>query len=238
MVVTTRYSAVFALLLSLFFVGNASAGIAVGGTRLIYHENNKEESIKVINTDEASPWLIQSWVDNNGVNDDQKATTKPPFLVAPPLFRLNADSEYALRVLRTGGKFPADRESIYWLNIKAIPAKAKKDGQPNMLQFAVRSRIKLFFRPSALTSESGLESQKLTFSRRGNQLQVNNPTGYFMTFATLTLGSQNVVTTDVLVPPHGFAVYPIPGNAKGNAVSWKVINDFGGASTKYSGNAS
>ncbi|WP_330982159.1 MULTISPECIES: molecular chaperone [Enterobacterales] len=219
-------------------MSNANAGISVGGTRLIYNEKNREETIRINNMDENSPWLIQSWVDNNGLKDDQKPDVKPPFLTSPPLFRLNGGTEYELRVLRTGGNLPKDRESIFWLNIKSIPAKPKNNGSQNLLQFAVRTRIKLFFRPAALTGESGEESQKLTFSRKGNQLRVDNPTGYFMTFSQLTLGGQAIDTTDVIVPPRGFAVYNVPKNVQSKAVTWKVINDYGGLSAQQSGNAS
>lgn len=39
------------------------------------------------------------------------------------------------------GDLPVDRESVFWLNVKEIP---KKSAEENVLQIAVRSRIKLF----------------------------------------------------------------------------------------------
>lgn len=237
MAMISRCYALFSLLVVLT-AGNANAGVVVGGTRLVYHEKDKEESIKVSNTDDSAPWLIQSWTDNNGVKGDQKSEIKPPFIVTPPLFRLNPENEHELRIIRTGGNFPADRESIFWLNIKAIPAKPKNNNTRSMLQFSVKTRIKLFFRPFALTSDSGQESQKLHFSRQGNQLRVDNPTGYFMTFYHLSIGGQPVNTIDIMVPPKGFSLYPLPSNAKSDTVTWQVINDFGGASTPESDIAS
>jgi len=59
---------------------------------------------------------VQSWVDSGGKN-----RAKAPFLITPPLFRLDAKEDNVLRVVRTGGNLPGDRESLYWLNIKPFP---------------------------------------------------------------------------------------------------------------------
>ncbi|MDI8993129.1 fimbria/pilus periplasmic chaperone, partial [Salmonella enterica subsp. enterica serovar Anatum] len=40
-----------------------------------------------------------------------------PFMVTPPLFRLNGGQKNVLRIIRTGGNLPEDRESLYWLDI-------------------------------------------------------------------------------------------------------------------------
>ncbi len=52
---------------------------------------------------------------------------KAPFLITPPLFRLDAKQENVLRIIRTGGNLPADRESLFWLNIKSIPSSARNE---------------------------------------------------------------------------------------------------------------
>ncbi|MFS1539134.1 MAG: fimbria/pilus periplasmic chaperone [Candidatus Phlomobacter fragariae] len=38
---------------------------------------------------------------------------KPPFIVIPPLFRLDAGRENILRIMRPGGDLPLDRESFF-----------------------------------------------------------------------------------------------------------------------------
>lgn len=44
-------------------------------------------------------------------------------------------------------KLPADRESIFYFNVREIPPKSNK---ANTLQIALQTRIKLFWRPKAL----------------------------------------------------------------------------------------
>lgn len=68
-------------------------------------------------------------------------------MVTPPLFRLGAGQENNLRILRTGGNLPEDRESLYWMNIKSIPSTTEKQDNVNTLQIAVKTRIKLIYRP-------------------------------------------------------------------------------------------
>lgn len=67
--------------------------------------------------------LIQSWVDDLADNN------KSPFIVTPPLFRLDAGDSNDLRVLLTSPQLPSDRESLFTLNIKVIPANTAPAGE-------------------------------------------------------------------------------------------------------------
>ena len=110
--------------LSLFFVSAAAqAGIVMGGTRVIYEEGKREASISVTNADETVPYLVQSWVENYATSDK----SQPPFIVTPPLFRLAPEQKNVLRINFTGAKLPADRESVFWLDVKSIAPSNKND---------------------------------------------------------------------------------------------------------------
>jgi P pilus assembly chaperone PapD len=53
-----------------------------------------------------------------------------------------------LRIIdATNNQLPQDRETLFWMNVKAIPSmdKSKLD---NTLQLAIISRIKLYYRPA------------------------------------------------------------------------------------------
>ncbi|MDT1878117.1 molecular chaperone, partial [Acinetobacter baumannii] len=65
----------------------AQAGIVMGGTRVIYQEGKREAAISVTNADTHTPYLVQSWVENYAENDKAKV----PFIVTPPLFRLDPE---------------------------------------------------------------------------------------------------------------------------------------------------
>ncbi|MER2299769.1 MAG: molecular chaperone, partial [Pseudomonas sp.] len=97
----------------------AHAGVNVGATRVIYQGKDKEANLSVTNTvDDRIPYLIQSWVSEYGTDE---ATEK--FIVTPPLFRLDPGSQNMLRIMAVQTKqLPTDRESLFAVNVKAIPA--------------------------------------------------------------------------------------------------------------------
>lgn len=164
----------------------ANAGIVVGGTRVVYDGGKRAASISVKNNSRI-PYVVQAWLDDG----DQKSHAKTPFVVTPPIFRLDAGKENILRIIYLGQGLPEDRESVYWLNVQEIPPKPE---QENVLQIAVRTRIKLFYRPPALAKAQGGPAQaahqlrwKLVFDRAGAALVADNPTPYAVNLAKVTL---------------------------------------------------
>lgn len=206
--------------MSLFlFIQTANAGVIIGGTRVIYNEGNKDVSISVENPDKI-PYLIQSWID--GIDEKKQSD----FTITPPLFRLNADKTNALRIFLTVNTLPKDKESLFWLNIKTIPATERTE---NSLQIAFKTQMKLIYRPSAIKDVNFEEQQKkLTWSKSGSQLTVKNPTPYFMNFQSISFNGKKV--SDVsYAAPFSSATFDINDNAAHGTVKWEVINDYGSA---------
>ena len=130
------------LLLTMGLATNASAGgIALGATRVIYPQGDKQVSLPVINSSADNTFLIQSWVAN------VEGIKSPDFILTPPLFVIHPKKENTLRIMYIGPDLPADRETVFYLNSKAIPSVDKNKLQGNTLQIATQSVIKLFIRP-------------------------------------------------------------------------------------------
>ncbi|MDD1134185.1 molecular chaperone [Pseudomonas shahriarae] len=155
---------------------NAWAGVIVGGTRVVYNSEKREASISVKNPDKSIPYLIQSWVES----ESGSAEVKAPFIITPPLFRLDTEQENTLRIVRIDGQLPSNKETVYWLNIKSIPATERTE--QNTLQISVKTRIKMFYRPAGLSGNASEAYKFQRFTKNGNQLQVNNPTPYYVSF--------------------------------------------------------
>lgn len=198
-------------------LSNAYAGVIIGGTRVIFDGAKKEASIGLNNAD-ATPYLIQSWVDMPEVN-----ASKAPFIVTPPLYRLDAGQQNIERILLSGS-LPQDKETLFWLNIKAIPSAST---QANALQIAVKTRIKLIYRPTSLKNSTPEEqADKLTWSRSGNKLQVTNPSQYVINFNEISIGGKQLEEVS-WVAPGGVAFFTLPAGVNSNQVMFKVINDYG-----------
>lgn len=217
-----RYADVVLALLLVFLSVQAQAGIVIGGTRVIYGGDKKETSASIRNPEKSGVYLVQSWVDSGGQGG------KTPFIVTPPLFRINPGEENMLRIVRTGGNLPQDRESVYWLNVKSIPATDDSQPRTNVLQVVVKSRLKLFYRPAGLEGPPESAYQQLSVARSGNQLTVSNPTPYYVTLFTLKVDGQEIKEAD-MVPPKGSASFTLP-SATASTVTWQAISDYGGIS--------
>ncbi|KFK93155.1 MULTISPECIES: molecular chaperone [unclassified Serratia (in: enterobacteria)] len=210
------------LVASLMVIASATqAGVIVGGTRLIYDGAKKESSLSVNNPDKM-PYLIQSWVESTTEGGE-----KAPFMITPPLFRLNSGQENVLRVVYAGNHLPSDKESLYWLNIKSIPATQKEESEnKNTLQIAIKTRIKLIYRPAGLKGSPEEATEKLSWQRSGNSLKVTNPTPFYMNFQEVKVAGQEVEDA-TYVAPGATASFALPAGANSNNVSWKIINDYG-----------
>lgn len=210
----TPYSVSFmatVLLLLLFACHStiANAAVALGATRVIYPANQKQVLLPVTNNDPASVYLIQSWIENAG---DQKDTQ---FVITPPLFSMQGKKENTLRIINaTNHQLPGDRESLFWVNVKAIPAMEKDQKNENTLQLAIISRIKMFYRPTHLAMAPEEAPAMLRFRRSGSKLTLINPTPYFITVTNMKAGNSNLPNT--MVPPKGEVSVDIPHAVTGD----------------------
>jgi len=213
----------------------AHASVVIGGTRVVYPAQDKDVTLKFINEGERAS-LVQVWLDDG---DDQSTpdTAKAPFVVAPPVFRLDPKKQQTTRIMFTGASLPADRETLYWLNMLEIPPKSG-NGSANILQFAFRTRIKVFYRPPNLAGEPVLAYQKLRWSlvagKDGLVLRADNPTPYHVNFASVGLqaaGKELGAQGGGMVAPFAQADFALKDVATRPAGELKaaitVINDFG-----------
>jgi P pilus assembly chaperone PapD len=203
-----------------------AAGINIGATRVIFHGDAKDESISIGNNDNV-PYLIQSWAQSMS---ETGTVGDAPFMVTPPLFRLDGGKRNVMRIIRTGGNLPEDRESLYWLDIKSIPG-TNPDDKSNKLKLAIKTELKLIYRPASLKQNAEKLTDQLKWSISGNRLTVNNPTPYYMNFSDIYVGSYKLKAPRY-APPFGTAKYTLPSNING-PVTWLIINDFGGTGSLH-----
>lgn len=203
--------------ISLFIINTSYAGVIISGTRVIYNEGNKNVSINVKNPDKM-PYLIQSWI------DDFEEKKQSKFTITPPLFRLNPDKENTLRIFLTEEGLPSDQESLFWLNIKTIPATEKTE---NSLQIAFKTQMKLIYRPKSLKDVNFEEEQKkLSWSKERWKVIVYNPTPYFMNFQTIKFNGK-LVDDVSYAKPFSTKSFDINDNNEHGLISWELINDYG-----------
>lgn len=216
----------------LFFIAqiNASwAGIALDRTRMIITGDARSVSANLTNTSPSIPFLAQSWVE-----DAHGTKITSPLMVLPPLQRINGGQKGIARVTKTSGvnALPQDRESLFYLNVREIPPKSDK---PNVLQLAMQSRIKLFYRPTAIVPETpgAVWQNQLIFHKQGQRWTVDNPTPYFVTLIGLSRkpeaqgGGRLTDFPGIMIPPKSSLDFKV-SDASVSQFSMMYVNDFGG----------
>ena len=217
-------------------IGPAHASVVIAGTRVVFPAQQGEVTVRLTN-DSDHPALVEAWIDEGDLNSTPE-NAKSPFLITPPLFRMESGKDQSLRIIYPPGHqpLPIDRESLFWLNVLEIPPKPSgpQFAGRNYLQFAIRSRLKLFYRPASLPGDVMKAPDKLSFTAQGPALEVHNPTPYYVTISKLSLGADGKPFDGAsgMIAPFGDLHLTLKGLAQapsaGTLVVFTTINDFGG----------
>lgn len=208
----------------------AQASIQLGATRVVLAAPAHEVTVPV-NNKIAQDTMIQSWIEG----EDDAAGQDVPFAVTPALSRLGGNQQQTLRIFYQGQGLPTDKESVFWLSVQEIPQKAKGE---NVLQIAVRQRIKVFYRPAGLEGkpEDAAKALRWQWSTQDGKpaLRVSNASSYHVsvTSAALKDGDRRHALQTRMVAPGATVVFPLKDGAARPAanatVSFQYVNDYGG----------
>ncbi|EJB8470012.1 molecular chaperone [Citrobacter freundii] len=212
---------ILTLLLSSWISQCIAGGIVLERTRVIYDAGKKEAALPVANRSENLPYLLQSWVDN------VQGTARGPFIITPPLFRLDAGSDSSLRIIKSSGNIANNKESLFFINVRAIPAKSQSDDENNTLTLVFKTRIKLFYRPENLVGKPYDAYKSLEYKYENNELNIYNPSAYYVVFAGLALGKTDLTNKIDYIAPGEHKRLAVSA-AAGKTVQWAAINDYGG----------
>ena len=208
------------------FSAHSLASVVISGTRVIYPSDAQEVSVKVNNVG-PSPVLLQSWIDNGDPNA-KPTTIKVPFVLTPPMNRVEASKGQTLRISYAGGTLPMDKESVFWLNVLEVPAKSQAQNSENRLQMAFRTRIKLFYRPVGLEGNANDAAKAVTWNSKGNAVQATNPTPYYVSLVDLSINGKKL--DNAMIAPRSTMVLNLPGQP-GSKVTGSFVNDYGAVNT-------
>ena len=213
-----------------FSTFNACADIVNSGTRVIYPQSSKDVTVKMENRG-TKPLLVQSWLDD-GRDTVNPQELKLPFIVTPPVSRIDPSKGQTVRITWTQQPLAQDRESLFWFNVLEVPPKAKDGDSQNVLQLAFRTRIKMFFRPDGLPGDPAIAAGNLKWSQQGTALIANNSSPYYVSMAkaTITVNGKKIEVDSHTIPPLSNETIPVKNAPalRGGKIEYTAINDFGG----------
>ena len=201
-----------------------SAAVIPDRTRVILNESDKSASIVLFNQSKELPYLAQSWIENKEGKKDRN------FLIpVPPIQRIEPQERVQIRITSQPAiqSLPKDRESVFYYNIREIPPKAE---EKNVMQFALQSRLKVFWRPKAIELPEGdtLPFEKIKISRTSDGINVDNPTPYHFTIGYIGIDGKSLLpgSESVMVAPYNNQ----SGRVSNLPMKFKVgyVGDYGG----------
>ncbi|WMT15815.1 fimbrial biogenesis chaperone [Serratia fonticola] len=213
----------YILILAGFTASQANAAISIDRTRVILMGDEKSAQVNIINHSKKLPYLAQSWLEN-----EREEKINSPLTVLPPLQRLEKDTTVQVNItsLPATASLPKDRESLFFYNLQEIPPKSDK---ANVIQLALKIKIKVFYRPESLkkmATEVWQEKLQLTPSNAG--LKIVNPTPFYIVIPIVNVANKSVSLQDdaITLPPLSEVVVPKAPVAN-QAVQIQYINDYG-----------
>lgn len=202
----------------------AMAAVNLDRTRIVYNASDKSVSVMLENQSKNLPYLAQVWLENA---QGEKITS--PLVTLPPMQRIDAGQKSQIRILQLPETaiLPKDRESLFYFNVREVPPKSDME---NVMQVAIQSRVKLFFRPAELRHQAkgNWQEQLQVFGLRDG-LKLTNPTPFYITVGYLGKDNKgNIPGFDsVMLAP--FATENLTGSQYvSRRYSLGYMDDYGG----------
>lgn len=225
---------VFVCLLVCFVRESSAEGISLSALRVVYPSDRTAVTV-TINNSTKQDYLIQSLVRMVDFGTGMPSDNLAPFIVTPPLVRLNGDNKMPVKVIYDGQGLPNDRESVFYIGIKAIPSLSEGKLTDNELNIGLMYFVKLFYRPKKINKANFLSissSQRFKFNDP-KSVMVINPTPYYITFSELAVDDVRVSERELhkMVPPSGSQIYQVSNlsfkNRNKHEITWQIIDDTG-----------
>jgi len=219
--------------LSLFFLTiHVNAGIMPSQSRVIYHAQDKEQTLMLVNTNDY-PVVVQNWIDKGeGTPEAQDI----PFVSVAPIFRLEALDVKGIKIIYNHAPLPQDVESLYWLNIYEIPPEKKDVNPENSVLVTMNTQIKLLYRPKGVTQIPEEAIKQVTCRKQTPVvIECNNPSAIHLSVVDIKISSergkmQNASGSDFMLTPKSkksFTFNDSVGNPQ--KITLAYINDSGEA---------
>lgn len=212
----------------LFSTSYSWANIVINGTRIIFMERNEYVTIQLINNGDA-PALVQSWIDDGNI-DSTPETSKVPFLLSPPVVKVLPHNGQQLRIKKLPANLLKDRESVFFLNVLDIPPVPANLRNQNTVQLAVKSRIKLFYRPETLTGSLVDAVSKVKLISENKGIRIINDSPLHITIVNIESPKKNKLLAEpLMISPLSQHFAPAKGDIKASRTYDVMYVDDSGA---------
>lgn len=212
--------------------------VTPGAPRVIYDPDGHGTALWVENGQDY-PVRVRSWV------SDESQKKSAPFAVTPPLLRLDGHRRGRLLILRTGGEFPVDRESLQWVCVRGVPPSGGDDwlkeekqagdteGPVSGMPASSGSCIRLLSRPASLHATPLDVVGGVRWQRDGSQVRARNDSPFYIDFISVEFNGVSVAQPHS-VSPYSTQTFSVPDSVpEVSRVRWQIITDNGSQGPFY-----
>ncbi|MEP8861256.1 molecular chaperone (plasmid) [Enterobacter asburiae] len=173
------------------------AGVVVGATRLVIQESAGHKDVSLRASGSGAYLVISRIFEGTSLEEGDKASKAREFTVLPPALLMKGGQMRESRIVVVPDNGLArDRETMFYLMVSAIPESSK---EKNTVQIAVRTWIKLFYRPASL---EGKLIPPPEIARDGDDIVMKNASPFYISLSHLYVQGQPVVSPGD-IPPYG-----------------------------------
>lgn len=207
----------------LSFSHQAFSAVSLDRTRAVFNGTEKNLIVNITNDSTKKPYLAQAWLE-----DAHGKKLTDYLMVTPPMQRLEPSQKSVIRItsLPAVKSLPQDRESLFYFSVREVPPKSD---HPNVLQLALQTKIKLFYRPVAIVAERFSEhDDQLVLHKMSGGYKIVNPSPYYMTVLGITGKPGQAVAKDfkpIMIAPKSSETVRSAVFSEPHVIT---INDFGG----------
>lgn len=235
------------LMAGILIYSSAQAAVVMTGTRVIISADQNEKTIHFQNKDN-TPNIVQVWLDS-GDDNSTPETGEAPLLANPQIFKIAPAQGQVVRMIFTGNKkdLPTDIESLFYLNFSEIPSSKSSDAEKNKLMVVFKNRVKVFYRPENLSTESHEIFKKISYKiirkNQKNIVQISNDSPYFANIVAAHWAVDNqetVIATNTMIPPKSSVELDIDQknlSSNNGKLHLSILNDYGVANKNQINNS-
>lgn len=228
----------FILFFPFIAIANNPTGFDFVLKRYVYNESDTGGiSIDMTNGNTDS-YLMEAWIattdENTLLPKSNNMNERVPFIILSPLKKMEPNTQNSWNIRRishqvNGVDLPRDRESLFWIGIRAIPSEDKNKKENSVyLNIIPNFYFKLLYRPKEieeLKTSQLVKQVKLT--RKGNSLQIDNPTPFYLTFDYLKVAGNSIKNgeREITLAPFSSQNITLTSSATGK-IEWRFTDEY------------
>ncbi|MCY4330283.1 MAG: fimbria/pilus periplasmic chaperone [Endozoicomonadaceae bacterium] len=235
---------------------SSNAHLSPESTRVIFHQNNEFETIRIHNNSANEVYGLEAWTESSNSDEPEnslKNSVNNKFVISPKFTLDSPGEDVVLHITKLPDvKLPEDRESLFYITLQEVPQRSvvnqltgRKQNIQNALQLAIRTKIKLIYRPEKIKQINPEEIKKQFSATIYNDTMVITNTSSSLINAinlypqsqlkkllfddVLKKRYQGLLNTPVILKPFSNTVIPVEKNSHINSdkIHLAYINDNG-----------